>query len=153
MRASVGVVGGALALAALTAQAAQADGGYGDTSVTKAVVDGGNKVSMGVSSPVSLKAGVTANDDSGIKDAEYFTLIGPDYGIETTGKPVCAAVNSSAGALTRADWESPKYGAYGSQSVKLQFRKKGWSTYSTLKSVTAGPAGNPRTTSAVSARR
>ncbi|MEU5536795.1 calcium-binding protein [Streptomyces sp. NPDC020362] len=51
-----------------------------------------------------------------------------------------------AGSLARANWESLKYGGYGSQPVKLQFRKKGSSTYTTLKAITADSRGNLRTT-------
>ncbi|MFG2952133.1 hypothetical protein ACGF5O_00195 [Streptomyces sp. NPDC048291] len=50
------------------------------------------------------------------------------------------------GRLTRANWESGGYTGYQGQSVKLQFRKKGSSTYTTLKTVTSGGAGALRTT-------
>ncbi|MGW4568909.1 calcium-binding protein [Streptomyces sp. NPDC004561] len=223
IRASVAVVGGALVLSALAVPAAQADGGQGDTKITKVVVDGDNKVTVGTSGAVILKVSVTATDASGIKGAEPFDLFGPGYGIESTGKPVCTPVNATtstctgtvtidpktdyllnknagtwyvsawvdakdsdyvwkeksgyfsfqraakltadaapepvkkgktltvSGALTRADWESLKYGGYGSQSVKLQFRKKGSSTYTTLKTVKADAKGNLRTTTTATA--
>ncbi|MFF5145092.1 hypothetical protein ACFY6U_36180 [Streptomyces sp. NPDC013157] len=50
------------------------------------------------------------------------------------------------GKLSRANWESGSYTGYQGQSVKLQFRKKGSSTYTTLKTVTSGSAGALRTT-------
>ncbi|MEV7325535.1 hypothetical protein [Streptomyces sp. NPDC093970] len=50
------------------------------------------------------------------------------------------------GTLTRANWESNKYGAYGSQSVKLQFRAKTSSTYTTLKTIKASSTGALKTT-------
>ncbi|MFF9607798.1 calcium-binding protein [Streptomyces sp. NPDC014684] len=218
IRASVAVVSGALALSALAVPAAQADGGYGDTKITKVVVDGDNKVSIGTSAAKTFKVSVTATDNSGIKGADSFDLLGPDYGIESTGKPTCTAVNATTstctasvtidprvdyltnknagtwyvsvwidaedgdfiwtekagsfsfqcaaklttnaapepvkkgktltvtGALTRANWESLKYGGYGSQAVKLQFRKKSSSSYTTLKTVTADSKGNLKTT-------
>lgn len=225
MRASVAVVTGALALSALAVPAAQADGGDGDTKITKVVVDGDNKVSIGTSSPKTFKVSVTATDDSGIKAAQEqgFDLFGPDNGIQTTGKPTCTAVDATTstctasvtidpkvdfltnknagtwyvsawidanddnyiwqekagsfffqraakltanatpepvkkgktitvtGALTRANWETLKYAGYGSQSVKLQFRKKGSSTYTTLKTVKADTKGNLKTTTTATA--
>jgi hypothetical protein len=51
-----------------------------------------------------------------------------------------------AGKLTRANWETGKYPGYGSQSAKLQFRKKGSSTYTTLKTVRAGSTGALKST-------
>ncbi|MFF9770602.1 hypothetical protein ACF1GT_29145 [Streptomyces sp. NPDC014636] len=49
------------------------------------------------------------------------------------------------GKLTRADWEDHKYHGYTGQSVKLQFRKKGSSTYTTLKTVRTNSTGGLRT--------
>jgi hypothetical protein len=223
IRASAAVVTGALALTALAVPAAQADGGYGDTKITKVVVDGDNKASMGTSGAVTIKVSVTATDNSGIKGADEFTLTGPGYGIETTGKPTCTAVNATTstctasvkidprtdyylnknagtwyvdawidakdgdyiwkekagsfwfqragkltanaspepvkkgktvtvtGTLSRANWESLKYGGYGSQAVKLQYRKKSSSTYTTLKTITAGTTGALKTTTTATA--
>ncbi|MEU6666507.1 calcium-binding protein [Streptomyces sp. NPDC046727] len=223
IRASVAVVGGALALSALAVPAAQADGSQGDTKITKVVVDGDNKVSIGTSSAVTVKVSVTATDNSGIKSADEFDLYGPDNGYATTGKPTCTKVNATTstctasvkidpktdyltnksagtwyvdawvnandddylwkekagsfsfqragkltvnaspepvkkgrtitvtGALTRANWESLKYGGYGSQSVQLQFKKKGASAYTTLKTVKADSKGNLKTTTTATA--
>jgi hypothetical protein len=224
IRASVAVVGGALALSALAVPAAQADGSQGDTKITKVVVDGDNKVQIGTSGAVTVKVSVTATDKSGIKDAEdEFSLYGPDSGYATTGKPSCTKVNATTstctasvkidprtdfltnksagtwyvdawinandddylwkqkagsfsfqraakltanaapepvkkgktitvtGALSRADWESLKYGGYGSQSVKLQFRKKSATGYTTVKTVKADAKGNLKTTVKASA--
>ncbi|GAA2506672.1 hypothetical protein GCM10010406_49110 [Streptomyces thermolineatus] len=50
------------------------------------------------------------------------------------------------GNLTRANWETHKYHGYTNQSVKLQFRKKGTDTYSTVKTVTSGSYGALKTT-------
>ncbi|MEU3983073.1 calcium-binding protein [Streptomyces sp. NPDC026672] len=220
MRASATVVTGALALAvsAVAVPAAQADGGFGDTRITKVVVDGDNKVDFGTSGLKTVKVSVTASDNSGIKGADSFSLAGPGYGFETTGRPTCTVVNATTstctasvkidprvdylsnsnagtwyvdawidakdgdfvwkekagsfsfqrsarltvnaspepvrkgatvtvtGALTRANWETLKYGGYGSQSVKLQFRKKSSSTYTTLKTIKTDAKGNLRTT-------
>ncbi|ANP55767.1 hypothetical protein J2Z21_005575 [Streptomyces griseochromogenes] len=55
------------------------------------------------------------------------------------------------GALTRANWDAAKYSGYSGQSVKLQFRKNGSSTYTTLKTVRADSRGNLKTTTTASA--
>jgi hypothetical protein len=50
------------------------------------------------------------------------------------------------GKLSRANWETHKYAGYTNQPVKLQFRKKGTSTYTTLKTITSNSTGNLSTT-------
>jgi hypothetical protein len=50
------------------------------------------------------------------------------------------------GTLTRANWETVKYAGYTGQHVKLQFRKKNSTTYTTLKTVTTDSHGNLKTT-------
>ncbi|MFE0379523.1 calcium-binding protein, partial [Streptomyces inhibens] len=50
------------------------------------------------------------------------------------------------GALTRANWDTLTYGAYGVGSVQLQFRKAGTSSYTTVKTVTSDSRGNLKTT-------
>ncbi|MFI6008177.1 hypothetical protein ACIBAG_05020 [Streptomyces sp. NPDC051243] len=50
------------------------------------------------------------------------------------------------GKLTRANWDTLKYAGYANQSVKLQFRKKGTSTYTTLKTITTNSYGDLKTT-------
>lgn len=45
------------------------------------------------------------------------------------------------GALARADWEALKYRGYAGQSLELQFRKAGSSSYTTVKTVTTNSAG------------
>lgn len=55
------------------------------------------------------------------------------------------------GALTRANWETSKYAGYTSQSVKLQYKKKGASSYTTLKTITSGSSGALKTTVTASA--
>ena len=51
------------------------------------------------------------------------------------------------GSLTRANWETHKYAGYTVQPVKMQFRVKTSSTYTTLKTVTSDSHGNLKTTS------
>jgi hypothetical protein len=50
------------------------------------------------------------------------------------------------GKLSRANWQTKKYAGYAGQPVKLQFRKKGSSTYTTVRTVKTDSAGNLRTT-------
>jgi hypothetical protein len=54
------------------------------------------------------------------------------------------------GALTRANWETNKYAGYTAQYVKLQFRKKGSTTYTTLKTIKTDSYGNLKTTTTAS---
>ncbi|MER6308812.1 calcium-binding protein [Streptomyces sp. NPDC001739] len=67
-------------------------------------------------------------------------------------EPVKAgATLTVTGALTRANWDTDTYGGYGNQSVQLQFRKQGASSYSTVKTVTSDSRGNLKTTVKASA--
>ncbi|MFD4415706.1 hypothetical protein [Streptomyces sp. NPDC058476] len=50
------------------------------------------------------------------------------------------------GKLSRANWEDNLYHGYTGQSVKLQFRKKGSDTYTTLKTIKSDSTGNLKTT-------
>ncbi|CAL9526807.1 hypothetical protein [Streptomyces sp. Tu 3180] len=50
------------------------------------------------------------------------------------------------GKLSRANWETNTYAGYTNQSVKLQFRKKDSSTYTTLKTLKTNSTGNLSTT-------
>ncbi|MFI8303758.1 DUF5707 domain-containing protein [Streptomyces sp. NPDC085927] len=55
------------------------------------------------------------------------------------------------GKLSRANWETGKYAGYSTQSVKLQFRKKSSSTYTTVKTIKTNSTGNLKTTVTASA--
>jgi hypothetical protein len=50
------------------------------------------------------------------------------------------------GKLSRANWEDHQYHGYTNQPVKLQFRKAGTSTYTTVKTVYTDSYGNLKTT-------
>ncbi|MFF4271093.1 hypothetical protein [Streptomyces sp. NPDC001536] len=50
------------------------------------------------------------------------------------------------GKLSRANWESNKYAGYATQPVKLQFRKKGSTTYTTVKTIKSSSTGTLSTT-------
>ncbi|WP_316749802.1 hypothetical protein [Streptomyces herbicida] len=55
------------------------------------------------------------------------------------------------GRITRADWVRHAYTGFGGKAAKLQFRKAGTSTYSTVKTVSADSAGYLKTTVTASA--
>ncbi|MEV7894478.1 calcium-binding protein [Streptomyces cyaneofuscatus] len=55
------------------------------------------------------------------------------------------------GKLERANWETFKYHGYGSQSVKLQFLKKGAKSWTTVKTVKGSSTGTLKTTVKASA--
>ncbi|WP_274559880.1 calcium-binding protein [Streptomyces spiramyceticus] len=57
------------------------------------------------------------------------------------GKPITVT-----GKLARANWDTDVYAGYTAQPVKLQFRKAGTSTYSTVKTVNTNSTGNLKTT-------
>ncbi|WP_330458554.1 hypothetical protein [Streptomyces sp. NBC_00820] len=50
------------------------------------------------------------------------------------------------GRITRADWVRHTYTGFGGKAAKLQFRKAGTSTCSTVKTVSADSAGSLKTT-------
>ena len=50
------------------------------------------------------------------------------------------------GKLSRANWDSNTYAGYSTQPVKLQFRKKGSSTYTTVKTIKTSTTGVLKTT-------
>jgi hypothetical protein len=50
------------------------------------------------------------------------------------------------GKLSRANWETHSYKGYSTQSVKLQFRKKGSDTYTDVKTVKTSSTGTLKTT-------
>ncbi|MGW7198284.1 DUF5707 domain-containing protein [Streptomyces chryseus] len=50
------------------------------------------------------------------------------------------------GKLSRANWETYTYAGYTAQPVKLQFRKAGTSTYTTVKTVTSSSTGTLKAT-------
>jgi len=59
----------------------------------------------------------------------------------TKGRPITVT-----GKLARANWDKRVYAGYTDQPVKLQFRKAGTSTYTTLKTVYSNSTGNLSTT-------
>ncbi|WP_330349131.1 hypothetical protein [Streptomyces sp. NBC_00582] len=55
------------------------------------------------------------------------------------------------GKLARANWDTNKYAGYATQPVKLQFKKKGATAYTTVKTIKSGSTGTLKTTVTASA--
>jgi hypothetical protein len=70
-------------------------------------------------------------------------LVGANASPEPVKKGKTITVTSK---LTRANWETNKVPAYGGQAVKLQFKKKGTSTYKDVKTVKSSSTGVLKTT-------
>ncbi|MCX5558621.1 calcium-binding protein [Streptomyces sp. NBC_00038] len=206
---------------AALAPAAFADGGEGDTEITKVVVNGGKSVVVGAATVKKFTVSVTATDDQGIDSAEI-DLIGPNSGLLITSAVKCVVSSTSAttstcsaaftvdprvydvingeagtwyvdalvnakgddsnyvwkekagsfkvqrasqvtvnaapepvkkgktitvtGKLTRANWETGKNVALANQSVALQFRKAGTTTYTNVKGIKSTSTGALKTT-------
>ncbi|MGW1105541.1 calcium-binding protein [Streptomyces sp. NPDC002540] len=223
MRLTLLGTGVALVATAIGATAAQAeDGGSGNITIDKVVVNGGKPVVVGTTNVVSAKVSVTASDDSGIAKTTYISAAGPKPNFAQVWEDEITCVKASAttltctgtltfdpqastgfvnnsaaatwklgtlvsandydyihrdaattfkvqryskltvdaspepvkkgktitvtGKLSRANWEDNKYHGYANQSVKLQFRKKGSNTYSTVKKIKSNSTGNLKTT-------
>ena len=66
---------------------------------------------------------------------------------DATPEPVKkGATLTVTGRLTRANWETGKYAGFGGQSVKLQFKKAGTTSYTTVKTITSSSTGYLKTT-------
>ncbi|MGW2518769.1 hypothetical protein ACWC09_17500 [Streptomyces sp. NPDC001617] len=89
------------------------------------------------------KVGLATQDNLGTTKLQRFSKLTVNASPEpvTKGKTITVT-----GKLSRANWETGKYAGYTNQSVKLQFRKKGSSTYTTLKTITSDSTGNLKTT-------
>ncbi|MGW2643089.1 calcium-binding protein [Streptomyces sp. NPDC001348] len=215
----------ALVATAIGATAAQAgDGGRGNITIDKVVVNGGKPVVVGTTKAVSAKVSVTASDDSGIAETTYISASGPKPNFAQIwyddGDITCAKVSATTstctgtltfdpqastgfvdnnaaatwdlgtlvsahdsdyiyrdaattfkvqraskltvdaspepvrkggtitvtGKLSRANWDDNEYHGYTNQPVKLQFRKQGSTTYSTVKTIRSDSTGDLRTT-------
>ncbi|MFC0600044.1 calcium-binding protein [Streptomyces palmae] len=90
----------AAGLIGLAAPAAQADG-YGDTVISKVVVNGGKPVVVDTTHATTFSVSVTARDNSGIKGLSVLDLEGPAYGFaQPNSRPVCTAVNDTTSTCT-----------------------------------------------------
>ncbi|KAB1149450.1 calcium-binding protein [Streptomyces luteolifulvus] len=93
---------------------------------------------------------VWANDDSRIqRDAHTTTRLQRLSKLTANASPEPVAKGKTltvTGKLSRANWDTLDYRGYGNQPVKLQFRKAGTSTYTTVKTVNSSSTGGLTTT-------
>ncbi|WP_225824530.1 hypothetical protein [Streptomyces naphthomycinicus] len=84
-------------------------------------------------------------DQSGLGSTlvQRYSKLTVDAGPEPVAKGKTLTVT---GKLSRANWEDHQYHGYAAQPVKLQFRKAGTTTYTTVKTVTGDSSGNLKTT-------
>ncbi|MFF5534217.1 hypothetical protein ACFY71_17270 [Streptomyces cinerochromogenes] len=84
-------------------------------------------------------------DQSGLGSTlvQRYSKLTVNAGPEPVGKGKTLTVT---GKLTRADWEDHQYHGYSGQPVKLQFKKAGTTTYTTVKTVNTDSYGNLKTT-------
>lgn len=102
---------------------------------------------------VAFNAMVWTSDDR-LKSQEYLTGLGSTQlkrgakaTVNASPEPVVKGRTLTVtGRLTRADWAKHTYVGYGGKAAKLQFRKAGTSTYSTVRIVNADSTGALRTT-------
>jgi hypothetical protein len=225
VRATLGVVTGALALSALAVPAAQADEVHGDTKISNVVVNGGKAVVVGATATKTFTVSFTVTDASGVDWAQAILYHGTDIDHSDSGavangsdgRATCTVVSDTksnckstytveagyelinkvagtwkvwalaagndadyvqkdnvksfqiqrlskltvnaspepvkkgktitvTGKLSRANWDAGTYNGYTGQPVKLQFRKKNSSTYTTVKTIKSNSTGNLSTT-------
>ncbi|MER5469337.1 calcium-binding protein [Streptomyces sp. NPDC002685] len=97
---------------------------------------------------------VWANDDSWTQRDAYTTTRLQRYSKLTVNagpEPIAKGKTLKVtGKLTRANWDTDVYAGYTAQPVKLQFRKAGTSTYTTVKTVNTSSTGDLQTTTTAS---
>ncbi|MBV1936738.1 hypothetical protein KUF83_09210 [Streptomyces sp. BV286] len=94
------------------------------------------------------KVGVAEQDKVGTTKVQRFSKLTVNASPEPVKKGKTITVK---GALTRANWDTNKYAGYTVQPVKLQFKKKGTTTYVDVKTVKSASAGALKTTVKASA--
>ncbi|MCX4990301.1 MULTISPECIES: calcium-binding protein [unclassified Streptomyces] len=97
---------------------------------------------------------VWANDDSWTQRDAYTTTRLQRYSKLTVNagpEPIAKGKTLKVtGKLTRANWDTDVYAGYTARPVKLQFRKAGTSTYTTIKTVSTSSTGDLQTTTTAS---
>ncbi|MGW2701039.1 hypothetical protein [Streptomyces sp. NPDC001340] len=89
------------------------------------------------------KVGYADQGDLGTTLVQRYSKLTVNAGPEPIAKGKTLTVT---GKLSRANWEDHLYHGYTNQPVKLQFRKAGTSTYTTVKTVYTDSSGNLKTT-------
>ncbi|MFJ4962772.1 calcium-binding protein [Streptomyces sp. NPDC088729] len=97
----------------------------------------------------------TGSDDDAVWDESHSRVRVQRYSkltVNASPEPVKKGrAITVTGKLTRANWETCAYRGYTRQPVKLQFRKKGAASYTTVKTVESSSTGTLRTTVKASA--
>ncbi|MEU5040306.1 hypothetical protein [Streptomyces griseorubiginosus] len=93
-------------------------------------------------------SGVTLQGDLGTTHLQRRATLTTDASPEPVKKGRTITVT---GKLSRANWDTNKYAGYSTQPVKLQFKKKGATTWSTLKTIKSSSTGALKTTVKASA--
>ncbi|MFG2885903.1 hypothetical protein ACGFYV_27020 [Streptomyces sp. NPDC048297] len=93
--------------------------------------------------PDLSKVGFADKGGAGTSLVQRVTKLTTDATPEPVKKGATLTVN---GKLTRGDWEHGTWNALGGQPVKLQYRKAGSTTYTTLKTITSSSTGALKTT-------
>ncbi|MDG9704186.1 calcium-binding protein [Streptomyces sp. DH37] len=97
------------AVLGLTAPAAQA---AEDLTVNSVVVNGGKNVTVGTTHAKTFTVSVTATDDSGIEEADFY-LYGPGYGFLQPNAPVtCTELSPTSSRCSAAFTVDPKVDLY-----------------------------------------
>ncbi|MGQ4413805.1 hypothetical protein ACN6LA_005933 [Streptomyces sp. SAS_269] len=94
------------------------------------------------------KVGFVAQDGLGTTKLQRYSKLTVNASPEPVYKGKTITVT---GKLSRANWDDHLYHGYTGQSVKLQYRKKSSSTYTTLKTITTNSTGNLKTTTTATA--
>lgn len=218
--ASIGVLGGALALCGSALAVSPAHAAETGVVIKKVSVNGGKAIVFGTSRSETFTLAVTASDDSGISKKDAFLTIEREVGNDFWmygGVPTCTTDNATTstckytvklsskidlprntlagpwkvyvqlrskdgdyygdvyrthpvqrrstltvnaapepvvkgrtltvtGKLARANWDTYAYAGYASQPVRLQFRAKNSTAYTTVRTVKGDGSGRLKTT-------
>lgn len=98
-----------------------------------------------------VSAGALAADQSAVAYTDFYSTARVQrvsrITVNASPEPVKKGKTITVtGKLSRANWEDFAYHGYAGQSVKLQFRKKTSSTYSTVKTIKTSSTGELKTT-------
>ncbi|MFJ2905392.1 hypothetical protein ACIQOU_16290 [Streptomyces sp. NPDC091279] len=89
------------------------------------------------------KVGIAVKDKVAAFNLQRLSKLTVDASPEPVKKGKTITVT---GKLSRANWETGTYAGYTVQPVKLQFRKKSATTYTTVKTIKSNSTGNLKTT-------
>ncbi|WP_328558002.1 MULTISPECIES: hypothetical protein [unclassified Streptomyces] len=89
------------------------------------------------------QVGFVGQDNLGTAQLQRYSKLTVNASPEPVKKGKTVTVT---GLLSRANWDDLEYHGYTNQSVKLQFRKKSSTTYTTLKTVKSSSTGSLKTT-------